>query len=540
MARLAVGLASGAGIDLPDGLSLWELAGGRPPAAPVPSDEPDRQLGEALEQALSPEERRQGAHYTPAPVAERVAALALDGHREPPRVVDPACGGGALLLAAGRRLDAEGVPPARVARDLLWGADIDPVAVAVTEAAIALWSGGTVPGPGHLVVRDTLADGPPAWPQAPVDGFDVVIGNPPFQGQLSRATTRSDQESARLRSRFGPAVTPYVDTAALFLLAATDLARPGGRVALLQPQSVVASRDARGVRKALAGRARLVDLWAPPGHLFDAKVHVCVPVLDKTVGGPDADGEDPADWVGRWATARGTPEVTFAEHGTLADLASTAAGFRDEYYGLVAHVAEAGPVCDAPLVTSGLIDVGACAWGRRPVRFAKQSWRRPAVDLTGLAAANPKVAAWVGRLRRPKVVVASQTRVVEAAADRMGTWVPSTPVVSVIPHRADDVDLVAALLCSPPVSAWAARRTAGNALSADAMRLSAPLLAAVPLPGDHEAWAEASLRLAANDLPAYAEVATAMFELPGGEASAALDWWRDRAKLTWPAGPEFR
>lgn len=530
LARHAAGLAASAGIDLPDDLRLWALAGGRPAhSVALPSRDPAQDLGDVLERALSPGERRAGAHFTPTSVADAVAALALSASAGRPTVVDPACGGGALLLAAGRRLAAEhGLAPAGIARELLWGADIDALAVAVTEAAIALWSGGVVPAAGHLVVGDTLCDGRTAWVDPPPAGFEVVLGNPPFQGQLARATARSREAVVRLRTRYGAAVAAYVDTAALFLLAGVDLAAAGGRVALLQPQSVIASRDAGRVRAALADQARLVELWAPAERLFDARVHVCVPVLE--VGPTDV----ASDWTAHLATARGTPSLCLPEHGTVGDLATAVAGFRDEYYGLVDHVREAGERATAPLVTSGVIGVGTSAWGERSVRFAKRVWARPEVDLASLSAANPRVRHWVQRVRRPKVVVASQTRIVQAAADRVGDWVPCTPVVSVLPEDPHDVDALAAVLCAPPIAAWAARRTAGTALSPHGMRIPAALALDVPLPGDRRTWARATALLAAADLAAYAEAATAMFALPPGEAQEVLDWWWERAQPTWP------
>ncbi|MGH9275625.1 MAG: N-6 DNA methylase [Acidimicrobiales bacterium] len=514
LARFAAGLATGAGIELPDSLALWRLGGGRPTAEPVHAADPARHLGEALEAHLTAGERRLGAHYTPAAVADRVAALVLDGAPARATVVDPTCGGGAMLLAAGRHIAATGLEPADIARDLLWGADLDPLAVAVTEAAIALWA-GVAPPAGHLVVADTLHEEP--W----MGGFDVVVGNPPFQGQLGRATTRPARDSERLRQRFGGAVTPYVDTAALFLLVGVGLVRVGGRVALIQPLSTVASRDAGAVRAALAGQARLVELWAPDARLFEANVHVCVPVLETSVAGE-------ADWAGRLAAARGVPATTLAGRGTLADLAEVVAGFRDEYYGLVGHVREAPGQPAAPLVTCGLIGLGSSAWGAKPVRFAKQRWARPDVDVDAARQASTRIGSWLERVQRPKVVVASQTRVLEGAADREGTWVPSTPALSVVPTDPADVDRVAAVLCAPPVAAWALRRAVGTGLSPDAIRVSAGLLADVPLPTGARAWATATSLLADGDLEAFGVAATAMYDLPRREAAAVERWWGGR------------
>jgi hypothetical protein len=405
-----------------------------------------------------------------------------------------------------------------VVRDLLWGADIDPLAAAVTEAALTLWAGGIAPAAGHVVAGDTLHAGRAAWEGPPADGFDAVVGNPPFQGQLGRATARTPDEAVRLRARFGAAVTPYVDTAALFLLAAADLARAGGRVALVQPLSTVASRDAGGVRAALTDRAQLIDLWAPPERLFEANVRVCVPVLETGGGGAH-------DWANRLATARGVPAITLGCAGTVGDHADVVASFRDEYYGLVGHVRDVDGPPAAPLVTCGLIGLGTSAWGEVPVRFAKQRWQRPDVDVAAATAGSPRVRTWLRRTQRPKVVVASQTRVIEAVSDRSGTWVPSTPALCVVPFDPAQVDRLAAVLCAPPVAVWATRRAAGTGMSPDAIRVSGGLLAAVPLPERDDLWSQAAALLAAGDIEAFGATATAMYGLAPGPAAAVERWW---------------
>lgn len=514
---------------LPVDLELWRIAGGRPAAAaPIEADDPAAALVAALEGSLTADERRRGAHYTPAGLADRLVALATKGTRPGgrPHVVDPACGGGALLLAAGRHLVASGLPIEVVARDLLWGADVDPLAAAVADTAIALWSRGTVPATGHIVVADPLVAGRRAWPAAPDRGFDLVVGNPPFQGQMATSTSRSSERQDRLRERYGPAVAPYVDTAALFLLAGVDLARRGGRVALVQPRSTAAARDAGEVRAALARRARLIDLWAPPGFAFAARVHVCVPVL---AVGP---GDHEADWSARLAAGDGIPLVELPAAGrTVGHLATAVAGFRQHYYGLVPHVREAGRSRSAsPLVTSGLLGIGRSRWGAQEARFAGARWDRPAVDRRSLRRDDPELAAWVERVSRPKVLVASQTKVVEAAADRSGRWVPCTPVVSVVPKRPDDVDLLAAALCAPPAAAWAAARAAGTGMSPGAIRMSAELALAVPLPSDRRRWRRAADALAAGDLEAFAAHATAAHRLPPAQADAVLTWWHSHAR----------
>jgi hypothetical protein len=539
LARVAAGLAAGAGVDLPGDLDLWRLAGGRPNGVdPVRSPDPAAALGAALEALLTGPERVRGAHFTPAPVADRLAHLALPevDRRRPPTVCDPACGAGAVLLAAGRRLVAAGVPARTVARDLLWGADLDPLSAAVTAASLSLWAGGWAPAAGHIVRGDPLHRGHEAWERIPHGGFGAVVGNPPFQGQLARATVREREASVRLRERFGrSAVAPYVDTAALFLLAAVELAAARARVVLVQPTSVVASRDASGVRAALAGTAAPVSIWAPGDRLFEAAVHVCVPVL--AVG-----HRSPGEWSALVASDRGVPTVRLVGRRRLGDVADLVAGFRDEYYGLVPHVregagggsgdglAERSHDQPAALVTSGLIDVGRLAWGHRPARFAKQRWHAPVVDVEGVSAAGGRVAGYVHRVRRPKVLVATQTRVLEAVADLGGAAVPVTPVISVVPSAPEEVPLIEALLASPVVSAWVAARAVGTGLSTGSMRPTAGLLADLPLPDDDEAWQRGASEFGAwrargDDPGRWATTLAAAHGVGPAPAAAALEWW---------------
>src|SRR3954463_12531494 len=137
--------------------------------------DPD-ELGRAYEASVpAARRRRDGVHYTPADVAGGLVHLALEGLTcAEPVVCDPACGGGAFLLAAGRALAARGPDPRHIATKLLWGMDSDAGAVRVPREALAGWAGvdrgARVGGGGGL----RAPGGGPA-------GFDVVVGTPPFQ-----------------------------------------------------------------------------------------------------------------------------------------------------------------------------------------------------------------------------------------------------------------------------------------------------------------------------------------------------------------------
>ena len=510
VARRAAEQARAVGFELPDDLPLWELAGGRPVVDPVPG-EPE-ELGELLEASIAPKARQLGgAHYTPRPLARELAERVLAG-RHHPIVGDPSCGGGALLLAAARVLADQGEEPQDIV-GRLWGMDIDPRAVATTQVALALWA-RHVPPPAQVVVRDALVD-PPSWPR-----LDIVIGNPPFLSQLDAHTARGAALSVRLRARFGAAVQAYTDASGLFLLAACDLVAPGGTVALLQPLSVLGARDAAGVRDAVAQRGRVSDVWIPTDPGFAAAVDVCVPIIE--VGAPEA----PRSWSRHLARANGVPVVELVSDRTIGDEATTTAGFRTEYYGMVGCVHEQDELpAGRPLVTTGLLDLGGCTWGRRSARIGGRAWDKPVLDVDAL---EGRAAAWVRRTSGPKLLVATQTRVVEVVVDERGDWIPGVPVIVVL-GPVDRLWPLAAALASPGVSAWLHQRAAGTALTRQALKVSAALLRDVPLPVDDEAWEQGAAAFRLGDLDAYA---TAMSTAYGSDA-VVREWWLERARTVW-------
>jgi methylase of polypeptide subunit release factors len=449
-----------------------------------------------------------GAWYTPEPLVEFVldrVSDGVDGDRVR-SVLDPSCGDGRFLAASARRW-----PAARMA-----GVDIDPEAVA---------SARTATGNATILNADALTYG---WPEA--GSYDLVVGNPPFLGQMASVTSRGG------RSKLGGGA--YADTAALFMAQALTLVRPnGGRVAFVLPQSFLAARDVAPIRDAIRAAGAVIALWVAGETMFDASVHTIVLVVERgRQQGPIARWFGPSfrpqasaalpvgpTWSSLIADLFGVPSIALNPDRTIGDVATATADFRDQYYGLVGAVVDAADAAVGPcLVPSGLVDLGRCVWGERSVRFAKQPYTRPRVDLSLV---DDAMRAWAQRRLVPKVLVAAQTRVVKACADPAGELLPSVPVVSVVPHDANDVWFLTSVLCSPPIAAWAAGRTFGSGLQPDAIKLSASQVATVPLPA-HDCM-DAIAMLQAGDIAGYGVAMCAAF---GVEPDLFLGWWLPRTK----------
>ncbi len=402
-------------------------------------------------------------------------------------------------------------------------------------------------------------------------GFDLVIGNPPYLNQLQTATSISRQHADIIQAWSGGLVMGYADTAAAFLLLSARLTRRGGRVALVLPQSILAARDAGPIRHELARIATLRSLWLSGGRLFDASVHTCAPTLEINEADPPRSAQiartigleaeplasarcSPRDlqamatWSPLAAVASGVPDLpSLASGSTIAQLATATADFRDQYYGLAGHIVEhasLGPEAKDDwerfprLITTAMIEPGRCAWGVVTTRLLKSIHTAPCADRHGLAEGMQR---WAASRLVPKILVATQTRVIECAVDDHGQWLPVTPIITVTPRDPAMIWHVAAAIMSPVAVAVAVRDFAGTALNPDAIKLSARQVMTLPLPtphGTNQEWDHAATivrELSQAQSPRvvpllhnFARASIASFELPGAVAEWLFQWWTSR------------
>lgn len=439
-------------------------------------------------------------------MVDQVVAAALCG-AAPQRVLDPACGDGRFLAAVREALQRRGVSVQ------VCGVDIDEAALDVARQRLG--------SDAELIAANALDHG---WGDR---RFDLVIGNPPFLSPLTAGNVSQRGTGAQ-----------YADIAVAFWSLAHELAEPqGGRVAFVLPVSVLASRDAGPARARIEQRAAWRWWWWADRHMFPG-AQVLTGALVTELGGvvtpverrlgasfqPHVPVMPPVASTSSWgwlvADSLGLPELPpdCRIGGQVGDRAEARGDFRDQYYGLVGSVVDDGD--GPPLVTSGLIDPGRCWWGERPVRFAGQRYQRPTVQVSNL---SPFMKGWVAKRSVPKVLVASQTRIIEAVADHDGRWLPGVPVTSVIPHDPADVAAVAAVLSSPFASCWLAQRAVGTGRSAHVVRVSAPVLAQVPWP--QGSLTEASHALRNGDLVSSAHATSKAYGLDDATSQALFDWW---------------
>ncbi|MGB2987996.1 MAG: N-6 DNA methylase, partial [Phycisphaerae bacterium] len=215
-----------------------------------------------------------GVHYTPRPladfVADRLVRRARYTHQAPLRILDPACGDGALLEAllialqkAGMLHDCEVV-----------GVEADARVVPDSESKLARFTQARC----RLIPADFLdlatnrRGQAELWEPASADpafecAFDIVIANPPYV----RTQVLGAQKAQRLAARYS--LTGRVDLYHAFIVAATEAMRPGGRIGIITSNRFLSTMGGSAVRGYLARNYEIeevIDLGDT--KLFEAAV----------------------------------------------------------------------------------------------------------------------------------------------------------------------------------------------------------------------------------------------------------------------------
>ena len=200
---------------------------------------------------------RLGAYYTPPALCERLLDMATEAGVDwrTARVLDPACGGGAFLAPVARRMaerlkeNGAGAALEEIQRRLI-GFERDPFAAWMSQvfldaALLDLCAEAGARLRSVVRVCDSLEQAPAR------EGFDLVIGNPPY----GRVTLSPEMREKFRRSLFG-----HANLYGVFTDLALRFTRPGGVIAYVTPTSFLSGEYFKALR-GLLGRE------APPASI---------------------------------------------------------------------------------------------------------------------------------------------------------------------------------------------------------------------------------------------------------------------------------
>ena len=195
--------------------------------------------------------KARGAFFTPEPIAEHLAAWAI---RDDPGavVMDPTCGDGVFLRAAGRRL-----------RELGQTGDLEGQLIGVDLHAASLDEASRLLADdsldAQLIVSDFFDVETPDVAGSPVPYLDAIVGNPPFI-RYQEHTGSSRRSSAAAALRQGVRLSGLASSWAASLVHAAGFLKPDGRIAMVLPAELLTVGYAEPIRMWLRRRFAQVNL----------------------------------------------------------------------------------------------------------------------------------------------------------------------------------------------------------------------------------------------------------------------------------------
>lgn len=202
--------------------------------------------------------RQRGQFMTPPPLARRiVSALPIESAT---RILEPSCGDGSFISAIVDRVSTTSTG-GRIGEVEIVGVEIDPVLVQKSRALVQDqdgWGDSVRVEVMHADFFREYLSRVAFGSIAGHDGFDLIIGNPPFGGTFDH--TIEDALDARLGKRLGRKIKK--ETYAFFIVACIDLLRVGGRLTFICSDTLRTIPTMMGLRHLLMelGDVELRDL----------------------------------------------------------------------------------------------------------------------------------------------------------------------------------------------------------------------------------------------------------------------------------------
>ena len=242
-----------------------------------------------------------GQFFTPRQVVEFCVKIMNPAPTE--SVLDPACGsGGFLMHVLNHNIGRLQVPLEEYCSRYLWGCDFDGRAIQIAKALMLVAGAGSANLHQLNSLRkasygDLLETATNGIPRLTIEdllrskarnfrGFDVILTNPPFAGEILEPSLLANYEVVRQNRR--------MERDVLFLERCIQLLRPGGRLGIVLPHNKFGGANWSYLRDWLIRRIRIVAVIGLDRSTFLPHTHQKTSVLfgvkrQKAVRQPDAE-----------------------------------------------------------------------------------------------------------------------------------------------------------------------------------------------------------------------------------------------------------
>lgn len=229
------------------------------------------------------EKKNKGVTYTPGNIKNYIVQSVIKS-KEPPYICDPSCGCGSFLLTAAEELHKKySLPYKEIIETYLFGADINSVAIEQAKILLALLalSNGEYDLEnfnllcGDMLDKNTVHN----LLELHTDGFDCVVGNPPYVRSKNIGET-----TKQFLSSWETARTGNVDLYIPFFEVGLSLLNENGILGYITPNTYMQAVNGRALRNFISAKQfnlSIVDFR--DAQIFEnATNYTCISVIKKS------------------------------------------------------------------------------------------------------------------------------------------------------------------------------------------------------------------------------------------------------------------
>jgi type I restriction-modification system DNA methylase subunit len=398
------------------------------------------------------------------------------------KVIDPACGSGAFIVAAFDYLLAENKRVndvfgpnllgqddylKQILQNNIFGVDLNEESVEITK--LSLWLKSASLGQkltkldsnikcGNSLISDPAIGGPKAFdwhlefPEIfKAGGFDVVIGNPPYVD--SELMVKSNPIERNFISQNYESAQGNWDLFVPFYQKAFDLLKPKGFCSMIVPNKILVANYASKLRSYLVAHGALVsvvDLSAK--GVFEVDVYPVIVTTARGISQSSVEvqtelGAEPEirefdSTISNWGILLSTegshetkgPSLRLDEVFQIFPAATVA-----EAYELKEVISEEPPSLSRRVVNTGTIDPFIHDWGLFPMTYIKGKYLHPVAPVE------------ISHGRKPwhtvdKVIVAGMSQTIEAVFSKGDELFPAKSTVVLTENSGSTVSIYACLV----------------------------------------------------------------------------------------------
>ena len=230
------------------------------------------------------DKKEKGVVYTPKAITRYIVSNTLNCSSIP-TVLDPSCGCGAFLVTAAEYMHERfGASYSEIISTYLYGVDIDSNAtdrIKSLLSLVVLMNDEEEKCSFNFICADTLDKGTyDRLHKMCRDGFDCVVGNPPYVRNKNMSPDTKDNLNNWISSSVG-----NVDLYIPFFEIGIKLLSDNGKLGYISPNSYLQSVNGKGLRKYLSSEQHQVEIIDfRDSQIFEnVTSYTCITLIDKSV-----------------------------------------------------------------------------------------------------------------------------------------------------------------------------------------------------------------------------------------------------------------